>query len=160
MSSVGFDCHDHSACMTGTLARAVERCRDQGLNLTPVRRRALEILLSEHRALGAYDLLAHLSDEGLGSQPPVAYRALDFLVRAGLAHKIEALNAYVACAHAGADHAPAFLVCRNCRAVAEAETTPAAGRLGDAARAAGFRIERTVVEAQGLCPACQQDEPA
>ncbi|MGR3475096.1 MAG: transcriptional repressor, partial [Sulfitobacter sp.] len=28
--------------------------------------------------------------------------------------------------------------------------------LGDAARAAGFRIERSVVEAEGLCPACQE----
>ncbi|WP_300034861.1 Fur family transcriptional regulator [uncultured Roseobacter sp.] len=160
MSPRGFSCHDHATCMSDMLERAETRCRDKGLNLTPVRRRTLEILLDEHRALGAYDLLAQLAAEGLGSQPPVAYRALDFLVNAGLAHKIEALNAYVACTHSGADHAPAFLICRGCRAVAEASTAPASGRLGDAARAAGFQIERTVVEAQGLCPDCQQDPAA
>ena len=86
----------------------------------------------------------------------MAYRALDFLVKAGLAHKIEALNAYVGCVHPGEDHAPAFLICRGCRSVAEAETSPTKSRLGDAARAAGFRIERSVVEAEGLCPACQE----
>ena len=155
MSVLGFQSHDHAACIAATLAQADEQCSDQGLNLTPVRRRALEILLREHRALGAYDLLAHLAQEGLGSQPPVAYRALDFLVKAGLAHKIEALNAYIACAHPGSEHAPAFLICRKCDSVAEADTALDKGRLGAAARAAGFRIERTVVEAQGLCPACQ-----
>ena len=156
MDPIGFEQHDHAACRKGGLAEVERRCATQGLHLTPVRRRALEILLSEHRALGAYDLLAHLSAEGLGAQPPVAYRALDFLVKAGLAHKIEALNAYVGCVHPGEDHAPAFLICRGCRSVAEAETSPTKSRLGDAARAAGFRIERSVVEAEGLCPACQE----
>ncbi len=50
---------------------------------------------------------------------PVAYRALDFLVKAGFAHKIEALNAYISCTHNGKKHAPAFLICRLCNAVAE-----------------------------------------
>jgi Fur family zinc uptake transcriptional regulator len=31
--------------------------------------------------------------------------------------------------------------------------------LGDAANDAGFAIERAVVEAQGLCPSCQQSAP-
>ena len=160
MPARGFPCHNHDDCMSDMIARAEARCKELRLNLTPVRRRTLEILLDEHRAVGAYDLLARLAAEGLGSQPPVAYRALDFLVRAGLAHKIEALNAYVACTHSGGDHAPAFLICRGCNSVAEANTAPAAGRLDKAAREAGFQIERTVVEAQGLCPECQPDHAA
>lgn len=156
MATTGFDCHDHAVCVSTMLGRAEARCREAGLNLTPVRRRTLEILLREHRAIGAYDLLAHLAQEGLGSQPPVAYRALDFLVKAGLAHKIEALNAYIACTETEAEHTPAFLICRRCNSVVETRTTPAAGRLGDAARETGFHIERAVVEAQGLCPSCQE----
>ncbi|MBW4710161.1 transcriptional repressor [Roseobacter sp. YSTF-M11] len=155
MSAIGFCAHDHAACVADRMTHARDLCRRDGLNFTPVRQRALEILLREHRALGAYDLLAQLAEDGLGSQPPVAYRALDFLVKAGLAHKIEALNAYIACSHSGADHTPAFLICRKCNAVAEADTTLASGRLGDTARAVGFKIEHTVVEAQGVCPACQ-----
>jgi Fur family zinc uptake transcriptional regulator len=158
MPPIGFEQHDHSACVRDGLARAEAHCAENGLRLTPVRRRALEILLAEHRALGAYDLLAVLAREGLGTQPPVAYRALDFLVKAGFAHKIEALNAYIACAHLGDEHAPAFLICRNCRHVAETDTGLAQGRLGQAARDAGFAIERTVVEAEGLCPDCQDQQ--
>ncbi len=155
--TIGFQCADHSRCKTTSLAQAEAHCASRGLRLTPVRRRTLEILLAEHRALGAYDVLAHLADAGMGSQPPVAYRALDFLVKAGLAHKIEALNAYTACMHPGHDHTPAFLICRGCQTVAETDTTLANGRLGAAARGAGFVIEHTVVEATGLCPACTEE---
>lgn len=159
MGNIGFEQHDHTACVSETLANAEAHCAQNGLRLTPVRRRTLEILLAEHRAMGAYDVLALLAKDGVGHHPPVAYRALDFLVKVGFAHKIEALNAYFACVHLGQDHAPAFLICRKCQAVAETETGLYGGRLGDAARAAGFEIERTVIEAEGLCPSCQ-DKPS
>lgn len=151
---IGFQKHDHDTCVGTALATAEARCREEGLRLTPVRRKVLELLLQEHRALGAYAILDRLRDEGFGSQPPVAYRALDFLVENGFVHKIERLNAFVACAHPGASHSPAFMICRKCDAVAEAQSAPAKGALGAAARAVGFEIERTVVEAEGICPAC------
>lgn len=152
--AIGFDPHDHAHCIEDALRNAQERCSAQNLQFTPVRRRALEILLAEHRALGAYEILDLLAKDGLGSQPPVVYRALDFLVKNGLAHRIERLNAYTACVHPGRDHVPAFLICRQCKAVAETETQLERGRLGDAARTAGFTIERVMVEAEGLCPGC------
>ena len=154
MSAVGFDNHDHACCISDAMQLAETLCAREKLQFTPVRRRVLEILLNEHRALGAYEILNILSDEGLGSQPPVVYRALDFLVGNGLAHRIERLNAYAACAHLDHDHVPAFLICRNCKAVAEAGTELEQGRLGKAAAEAGFTIERIVVEAEGLCPGC------
>ena len=153
---VGFDAHDHSRCVETAIAGAEAHCAAAGLRFTPVRRAALGILLREHRALGAYELLDRLRDAGFGAQPPVAYRALDFLVAHGFVHKIERLNAFIACAHPGASHSPAFLICRKCDAVAEAHSAPARGTLGEAARATGFRIERTVVEALGVCPACAE----
>ncbi|WP_420585015.1 Fur family transcriptional regulator [Ruegeria sp.] len=153
---VGFHDHDHAHCVETALANAEARCKEEGLRLTPVRRKVLEMLVQEHRALGAYAILDRLREEGFGSQPPVAYRALDFLVQNGFVHKIERLNAFVACAHPGADHSPAFMICRKCDAVAEAHSAPAKGILRDAARAAGFEIERTVVEAEGICPDCTE----
>ena len=153
--AIGFQQHDHTGCVADAIASAEAACAAQKIQITPVRRRVLEILLAEHRALGAYDILEQLNKEGLGSQPPVAYRALDFLVKHGFVHKIERLNAFIACSHPGQAHAPAFMICRLCDAVAETQATPSKGALGAAARAAGFRIERTVVEAEGVCPACQ-----
>ncbi len=142
------------------MGAAEARCAAEKIRFTPVRRKVLEILLQEHRAMGAYDILDRLREDGFGSQPPVAYRALDFLVAHGFVHKIERLNAFIACAHPGAAHAPAFMICRVCDAVAETQAAMPAGALGAAARAAGFRIERTVVEAEGVCPACTaKDRP-
>jgi Fur family transcriptional regulator, zinc uptake regulator len=151
---VGFLHHDHAACVHAALDEADRQCDQEGLRLTAVRRKVLEILLQGHRAMGAYEVLDNLREDGFGSQPPVAYRALDFLVAHGFAHKIERLNAFVACAHPGARHSPAFMICRLCQSVAEAQSTQDAGPLGDAARAAGFHVEQTVVEAEGVCTAC------
>ena len=150
-----FEQHDHDHCVARTVASARELCEKQGLRLTPTRKRVLEILLEEHKALGAYEVLARLSAEGQGAHPPVAYRALDFLVAHGLAHKIERLNAFIACHHPGEGHRPAFLICRECESVAEAHVAPDDGALGAQAGAIGFHIERAVIEAEGLCPACQ-----
>ena len=151
---LGFAQHDHSTCMSDALTTADARCAADGLRFTPVRRKVLEILLQDHRALGAYTILDRLREDGFGSQPPVAYRALDFLVTNGLAHKIERLNAFIACAHTNHSHTPAFMICRLCDAVAEALSSETRGALRDAAGATGFRIERTVIEAEGICPSC------
>lgn len=142
------------------MARAEALAARSGLRLTPVRRRALEILLEEHRALGAYEVLKRLAREGFGNQPPVAYRALEFLVANGLAHRIRRLNAFAACMQPGESHAPAFLICSGCEAVAEISETAISAGLRAAAGRAGFRIERMSIEALGLCPACSEGAPA
>lgn len=147
----GFARHDHSECRATALQTAEALCAQKGVKWTAQRRKTLEILLESHVAMGAYDVLARLDQAGLGSKPPVAYRALGFLVEHGLAHKIERLNAFVACAHPSDTHQAAFMICRSCKQVAE--FTPV-GSLEAAARAAGFVIEHTVIEAEGLCPDC------
>ena len=115
----------------------------------------LELLLTEHRAIGAYEILEMLRKDGWNSQPPVAYRALDFLVQHGFAHKVERLNAFIACATPETDHAPAFLICRVCEAVAEIQPQLSRGALGRTAKDVGFVIEQAVVEAEGVCPNCR-----
>lgn len=156
---VAFGSHDHAGCRDKAIEAVEAVCTARGLRLTPVRRQVLEILLEGHRALGAYDVLRRLTDAGATPQPPVAYRALDFLVANGFAHRIERLNAYVACTHPGAGHAAAFLICRQCGAVAELDAAGTAARLDDAASAAGFAMDSAVVEVEGLCPACRERQP-
>ncbi len=160
MDSLGFERHDHDACIETGLRAVETQCAQAGLQLTPVRRRVLEILMQRHAAMGAYDILDTLREEGLGAQPPVAYRALDFLTTHGFAHRIERLNAFVACAHPGARHAPTFLICRGCDAVAEACAAPPVDEVRSAAEDLGFAVEKMVIEAEGLCPACRSPEAA
>jgi Fur family zinc uptake transcriptional regulator len=152
---LAFSAHDHALCATDVLARAEALTAANGARMTPVRRRVLEILLEEHRALGAYDVLTRLGAEGFGNQPPVAYRALEFLVDQGFAHRIRRLNAFAACMHPGEAHAPVFLICRACNTVAETAAGGVRTALDHAAADAGFAVERSTIEAMGLCPACK-----
>lgn len=145
--------HDHGSCTDAVLDVAA-RLESKGLRLTPVRQKTLEILLESHKAMGAYDVLERLAAEGFGKQPPVAYRALDFLVEHGLAHRVQRLNAFTACLHPDQPHQPAFLICRQCNKVAEAPAQKLRPALDKAAAEAGFFVEQTTIEALGLCVGC------
>ena len=158
MDPTAFSHHDHQVCAQSALKTARHACKTRGLKLTPVRERVLDILLGSHAALGAYNILEKLTLEGFRSQPPVAYRALDFLVEHGFVHKIERLNAFIACAYASEGHSPTFMICKTCNQVAEAMSIPISTTLGKAAKLIGFSIEKTVLEAEGVCPRCRNEE--
>ncbi len=154
----GFCCANHSAAadLVAILTAAETQAQAQGARLTPVRKRTLEILLEAHGALGAYEVLEKLSAEGFGSQPPVAYRALNFLVEHGLAHRIRRLNAFTACTHPGREHRAAFLICDTCKSVTEAEAEAVGTALDQAAQLSGFQLARATIEAVGRCKACRE----
>ena len=144
----------HATGVQASLDKADAKCKALGLNMTSGRRKVLSVLLQEHRALSAYEILELISLENGHAKPPIAYRALNFLTEHGFAHRIERLNAYVACTHPEENHAPAFMICRVCHAVDEAHMNPAKSALAAVAREKGFQIERTTFEAEGICPCC------
>ena len=154
-ASPAFSRHDHGVCAADALAIARATCVKYKLRLTPIREKVLKILLESHSALGAYDILETLRTEGLNSQPPVAYRALEFLVEHGFAHKIERLNAFVGCTYSEKGHSPVFMICKECSLVAETLSFPIIGTLGKTAKAIGFEIEEAVVETEGICSRCR-----
>ena len=140
--------------MGNSIKEAEHYCQENGLNFTPVRRKVLEILLQKNTAIGAYEILDLLREAGFKNQPPVAYRALEFLVQNGFAHKIEQLNSFIGCTHPGKDHSPAFMICRNCDSVSEEEALTRNFSVSQIASKAGFTVEKAVIEARGLCHSC------
>lgn len=151
-----FQPHDHAICIAQTVAAAEERCHLERMRLTETRRKVLDLLLQEHRPLGAYAILEHLQSSGQKAQPPVAYRALDFLIENGLAHRIESRNAYIACSDPAGCHAPSFFICQQCDQVAETHSPQAQSPLQSVAEEMGFLVESELKEASGTCPTCQQ----
>jgi Fur family zinc uptake transcriptional regulator len=133
---------------------AEQYCKENDLKFTPVRRKVLELLLQKNTAIGAYEILDLLREAGFKNQPPVAYRALDFLVKNGFAHKIEQLNSFIGCVHPGKDHSPAFMICRNCDFVGEEEAISPNSSVSKIASKSGFKVEKAIIEAQGLCHSC------
>lgn len=150
------DTHDHADCTAAAMATAEELATARGVKLTPLRRQVLSLICQSHKPVGAYQLLAGLSKErGDVAAPPTVYRALDFLVEHGLAHKIDSLNSFVACFSAGTPHRGLFLICDTCHEAEEVTDRKAAESLTLAALQAGFTATRTVVELHGQCRRCR-----
>jgi len=136
------------------ILKTAERvCAAEGERLTPLRRRVLELVAQADGPVKAYDLLDGLKAGPGAAKPPTVYRALEFLMRLGLIHRVEALKAFVACAgdHHHADGAE-FYICESCGHVdehgaVEAEPHPPAG----------FAVSRSVIEHYGVCADCVND---
>lgn len=149
--------HDHSHCVSHALAEADALCARQGVRLTSLRRRVLELVWQSHKPLGAYDILATLSEQdGRRAAPPTVYRALDFLLENGLVHRIASLNAFVGCDHPGHAHQGQFFICRRCRTAIELEQPAISESILASAAELGFRVEGQTVEVVGLCANCRE----
>ncbi len=141
------------------LDQAAEMCARHGARLTEIRRRVLAIVIESRGPLGAYALLDRLKAERANATPVTIYRALDFLLENGLVHKIERLNAFIACTDQGDHthqhgHAAQFLICRTCGTVAELEDPSIAHAISHAAGRTGFRPDHATIEVEGLCGTC------
>lgn len=148
--------HDHGRCVD-LLMSTVERLRaEQTLRLTPQRRRVLEVLAASHVALGAYDILARLGGgDGRPAAPISVYRALDFLLQHGLVHRVESLNAFIACTRPGERHDALLMICSVCRRVAELQAPAIAAAIAESATAGQFLVTHPIVEIAGICRVCR-----
>lgn len=150
--------HVHDAA---DFVHAVERaCRERGLRLTPIRARVLGLIADAGRPLKAYDLLDQVREgEGPGAAaPPTVYRALDFLLANGFIHKLQSVNAFVACHHPNtAQHSVPFLICDRCHNAVELEDVHVVAALDARARALGFEPQAQTLEVHGLCAACSAE---
>ena len=106
--------------------------------------------------MSAYTILDELRDKGFRA-PLQVYRALDKLVEYGLVHRLESLNAFVACRHPGCEthETTAFMICETCGQVSEITDDALAARLKLLARDAQFALRKTIIELRGTCRACQ-----
>lgn len=153
------DHHHHdgppeAADVSRALGAAETRLTAEGERMTVARLRVLELLLAAGEPVKAYDLIARFGEDGQPAKPPTVYRALEFLERKGLVHRIASISAYVACTGGDSAHAAAFLICDCCGATEEVAAS-VVDSLDDAAAKAGYVIERTTIEAHGRCPACR-----
>ena len=107
--------------------------------------------------LTAYVLLDRLRDEGFRA-PLQVYRALEKLMESGIVHRLESINAFMACSHDAHDgHAhgvAAFAICETCGQVDEFADHIIDDRLNSWTTTKGFHPHKTSVELRGTCAAC------
>ena len=149
---------DHHVHDAAGFVSAVERaCSERGLRLTEIRARVLGLVADAGKPIKAYDLLDKVREgEGAGAAaPPTVYRALDFLLANGFIHKLESVNAFVACHHPNAaQHSAPFLICDACHKAVELEDEHVVATLDAQARALGFSPQTQTLEVHGLCAEC------
>jgi Fur family transcriptional regulator, zinc uptake regulator len=112
------------------------------------------VLAKADRPLTAYELLGRLRTKGV-TAPPTVYRSLDRLIRDGLAHRLETLNAFVACARPHHRTAAIFAICRKCGTTAEFSDAKLAPQISDWAKRLRFHAEESILEIRGECANCQ-----
>ena len=149
------DHHVHDAA--GFVSAVEHACSERGLRLTEIRARVLGLVADAGMPIKAYDLLDKVREgEGAGAAaPPTVYRALDFLLANGFIHKLESVNAFVACHHPNAaQHSAPFLICDGCHKAVELEDEHVVATLDSQARALGFSPQTQTLEVHGLCAEC------
>ena len=108
--------------------------------------------------LTAYEILDKLRRHGV-TAPPTVYRALGYLVERRMIHRIESLNAYVACGSVEQPHEGYFIICRDCGSVSEILDERLERTIAELADERGFTIDHKTIEASGLCRDCRVKSP-
>ncbi len=142
------------------LAFAEALCADKGLSFTPLRREVYQLICAQGAPVGAYDLLDLLKQQRDNAAPVTVYRALEFLVAAGLVHRVAALNAFTACHAHEPGHGGLLLVCKHCSNVIELEDARLERSIARTAADRQFTTSSDPVEVKGLCANCQHLVPA
>lgn len=117
----------------------------------------MTVLEDAEKPLTAYRILEQLQDAGLNA-PLQIYRALERLIKMGRVHRLESLNAFIACSHSSHGHihphSTAFHICEECGHVAEFHDGRVERALLRQARESGFDIRHSTIEIRGMCSGC------
>lgn len=115
----------------------------------------LEILRKDHRPRSAYDLIAELRGSGVVA-PATVYRALQRLMDHGHVHRLESLNAYLACRHSAChEHASSmFAICDDCGSVVELTDNAMTAPALKWAKRNSFALHAMTYELRGTCAHC------
>ena len=113
------------------------------------------VLTNAESPLSAYSILDQLRDAGFKA-PLQVYRALNELQNVGLIHRIECLNAFIACSKpdCGSHEYIAFAICENCEKVTEFSSDKIKSGLEFWSDQQEFKLQQTVIELRGKCKSC------
>ncbi len=114
----------------------------------------LMALRRQAKPLSAYEILARLNRRDGKLAPPTVYRALASLIEQGRVHRIESINAYVACQSVGHAQASVLSICDECGGVGEHLDGDILRNLTALAERSGFLPSHLVIEVHGRCTDC------
>ena len=118
----------------------------------------LKILRDDRRPYSAYELKDKLRNDGVAA-PVTIYRALDRLMAEGNVHRLESLNAYIACTHKHCEESSGavFAICDDCGGVEEVSDTSVTAAAIQWAKSNTFELNAVTFELRGTCGTCRVD---
>lgn len=120
----------------------------------------VETLTRAQKPLTAYAILEELRAEYPKIAPTTIYRALSALAEQGKVHRLESLNAYLACQHDHPHEESILSICDDCGTVEERLAPEVMKGLAQLAHQSGFAASRQIVEIHGTCADCGQEPSA
>ena len=129
-------------------------CEENNHRLTKPRLEVLKIMYSSRKPLGAYEILDLLGKAINNPKPPTVYRAIDFWQEVGFIHRIESMNAYIACKAGHRHQGSQFMICDDCGDVTEAELCNLTHIIEDSTANTTFKPSHWNVEIHGICEKC------
>ena len=149
--------HNHVACLAHTLDRARTAFESQGLRLTDLRLRVFKQIAASHHAVGAYDIIELLANDGTRLAPVSVYRAIDALIEAGCVHRLESKSAFFAChANHASQRQNVVLSCSTCGVIAEVDGEAVFACLDTLTASQHFTQTSRIVELTGRCAHCTE----
>lgn len=141
--------------MTLTFAQILQYCTDKQIDLTTQQLLVLEILyVNSPTTMTSADILDAMLAHNPTANRMTIYRALDYLIKQNLIHKIQANNTYSICQHLS-DHSCQILVCLKCGNQIEVHSHTICQALNKAATENQF-IFANPLEITGYCMSCLQ----
>lgn len=130
-------------------------CKGSALRASEPRRHVLQIIAQSEKPATAYEILDALGKIVKSPKPPTVYRALESLSEHGFIHRIESLNAYLACHENHRHNGSQFLICDSCGRVEEIHLCSVPESLQKQAAAKNFSVAFWNVELHGRCQSCK-----
>lgn len=154
--------HDHSH-KEDYVTSALATLKQKGFRSTRPRKLVVELLDTAKEPLSAYEIKAHLDEQGEKVDTVSVYRVLSCLEEAGLIHRIMPTGKVTKCQLDHEDHCELdtphhchhLMICRGCGAVEEVHCPDMSQVVANLGKRTQFLIEGHNLEFNGLCPACQ-----
>ena len=144
-------------CMTHDVLNSYEKyCKEHKIRTSRPRASVLQIIAEAKKPLTAYEILHALGETIKNPKPPTVYRALEALGEHGFVHRIESLNAYIACHENHRHQGSQFMICDTCGHVEEIHLCSIPGSLQKQAAKKKFSVNHWNVELHGICQRCSK----
>jgi len=114
----------------------------------------VKVLQKRKEPLSAYEILGELQDTHPKLAPQTIYRALTALTETRRIHRLESMNAYMACQCSATHEASILAICGSCGTVDESVAPDVLADVSSVMAKSGFSVQRHVIEVHGTCSNC------